>query len=479
MSKNPIDGFFNDAIADHEWLDAKDKKNAPFHDVLTYEKIPELALQWKPEAPRNLEVRQAAAIKQVVDEVKRQIMLGKSLEHVKQTVIDPLSPELKTACKEELVKVAAEFPLLGSVYIEPEAFDGNGVSGCEKGAALLKKNQSKLAVFAVKMAKCGGCSYNRGGQCRLYQKSLVASVPYNERTFTHYQQHLAVASKIASDQKIASKEDLKAALLNKSGSANQAKSVVWHDESKKPVATVQKEKYSPVTDKTSRDIARDLSLKLAKGVDAEVFKNYVTTKYSSVYSTYPEVFKKYADLVGSLGKIFVELEPFGSLLEAKDFISRNAPSVPYVLDTTGKFATSLNAAFLGKTIISSLNQIPLSVWESNLEGKTYKAEDLKANPLAVTKKAFLGTTKKTASAYESPMDIDQAASFDIDFTAWEPKKAPVAATREKKASAKELFKPTNETVSVQGKKVSVKVDKNLEVSDLESPSIDDAMKKYF
>jgi hypothetical protein len=476
MAKNTIDSFLHDAIADHEWLEAKDKKNAPFSDVLPWEQLSNLALQWKPEGPRNLEVQKAAAVKQVANEVKRQLMLGKSLEHVKQTVIDVLSPELKTACKDELVKIAAEFPLLGSVYIEPAAFDANGVTGCEKGSALLGKNQSKLAVYAIKMSKCGGCSYNQGGQCRLYKKALVESVPYTEKTFSHYEKHLAMANKIASSDKIESKEQLKAAFLSRGVSAQQASSVVWHDESKK--AAAPSAKYSAVVDKTSRDIARDLSLKLASGTAPEVFKEYVTSKYASVYGQHPEVFKKYAGYVGSLGKLFVELDPFQSMLEAKDFISRHAPGVPYVLDTTGKHANSLSEAFLGKTIISSLSQIPLSVWEANLEGRQYNAADLKANPLAVTKKAFLEVKKTKTASYESPMDVDKAATFDIDFNAWEPKKK--AEVREKKASAKTVFKKQGpETVTVKNNKVSVKVDKNLEVSELESSSIDDSLKKYF
>src|SRR4051812_6105272 len=113
MKKNSsIDNFLNDQIADHSWLNnAKEKENAPFSDNNHYDKKPELAQQLGPQSPMNTDVQvMARKVAVVVNEVKRQLMLGKSLQHVKETVIDALPSDVKTAAKTELVKIAQEFP---------------------------------------------------------------------------------------------------------------------------------------------------------------------------------------------------------------------------------------------------------------------------------------------------------------------------------------------------------------------------------
>src|SRR5271166_1973355 len=121
MSNNTIDNFFNDNLADHEWLDAKDKVNAPFTAHNPWEAKDPLAMMWMHGSPspdvnvtkpdgsvetstmdghlvtqdaegktfvRDQDGRQvkvnpkvlpktSSQVKKVVDEIKRQLMLGR------------------------------------------------------------------------------------------------------------------------------------------------------------------------------------------------------------------------------------------------------------------------------------------------------------------------------------------------------------------------------------------------------------------
>ena len=474
MAKSTLDGFLSEQIADHEWLDAKDKVNAPFSDRLPYQQLGELAFQYDmPETHSPAKV--AMQVSKVASEVKRQIMLGKTLDHIKTAFIDQLSPELRVACKDELVKIAKEFPLLGNVYIDPSAFDK-----CETGSKVLANNQSRMAIFATKMTKCGGCSYNKGGFCRMYKKALVEQVPYDQKTFEHYQNHLAISQKIATDQKITSKEELVRAIMPRSASGNTvAKSVVYHDESKK--AATPEKKYADVRSKEMTDIARDLSLKLASGTAPDVFKNYVNRTYATQYKKYPELFQKYAALVGSLGRVFVELDAFPSLIEARDFIHKHAAGVLFVLDSTNKYGKGASVV-LGKAVISSLNKIPMEVWAKNLEGKNFSSEELKKNPIAVTKKAFLEVKREKAASAEDFMQVESArSSLKVEVGSEIKNVARVSynSVQEKKVKMASIpgdKKPVQ--VKERNGKVTVMADKDLEI-ELEGINFDDVIKKSF
>jgi len=310
----------------------------------------------------------------------------------------------------------------------------------------------------------------------MYKKALVQEVPYTEKTFSHYQNHLTVSKKIASTHKISSKEELQQALLGKSlPEVREASSVVYHDASKVAFKS-EPQVASKYRDKLERDIAADLSKKLASGVEAESFKQYVTERYSASYKTYPEVFKKYSAYVGSLGRVFVELEPFATALEAKNFIQRHASKVPYVLADGRKSFVEPDGTFLGKTVISSLSEIPLDVWVTNLRGKAFNAHDLSANPLAVTKAAFFAPKVKTASS--APAETYEVGTVDLieqTLTAPTYNKKATAAPQTKTAAK---LKPNKESnVKADGNKVRAVVDKNLEI-EIEPSNYDETISKY-
>ena len=518
MAKNTIDNFFNDAIADHEWLDAKDKVNAPFATHNPWEAIDTLAMMWTP-GNSNADVtvfkpngdketvtmdghivtetadgkilvtdhegvkmekdrKLLASVKKAVQEIKRQMMLGRDLTHIKASVIDKLSPEVKVAAKESIVKLAQEYPLLGSVYIETSPFaTQNGVKGCELGASLLKGNQSKMAIYAVKMEKCAGCTYNRGGTCGVYKKQLVATVKYDEKTLDHYQKHLTVARKVASDQTISSKEDLRAALLGVSSGTRQATTVVYHDESKLQASREEKQGSEGVQSKEKREISKDLSLKLASGMDPKAFKDYVVEKYSQQVKAYPEVFQRYASFVGSLGSVFVEMFPFATVHDAANYYKKHAQHVPFIL-TDGRRLSSVDKTTLGKTVVATLREIPMDNWVKNLRGKSFNAADLSKNPLAVTKMAFLASPprEKKASAGDDMWELDKTLNDTVGekFS----QKNSTHKTQKEFARAKVATKTSSDNITIQGDKVKIKADRGLEIEIEQSSNLDDSIKKY-
>ena len=506
MAKNSIDNFFNDEIANHEWLDAKDKVDAPFATHNPWEAKETLAMDWMAGSPHpdvsvtkpngDIEtstmdghlVTQTAdgkklitdqdgklvkATHAVVQEIKRQMMLGKTLSHIKTSVIDKLSPEVKVAAKSEIIKLAKEYPLLGSVYIETSPFStDNGIKGCESGANRLKNNQSKMAIYAVQMDKCAGCSLNRGGICGLYKKQLVAEVKYGLKTLSHYQNHLNISRKIASDHKIASKEDLRLALLGEATQTREATSVVYHDESKLAASRKSSEVES-FQSKGKRDLANELSIQLAS-MTPEYVKGYITEKYALQVREYPEVFKRYASLVGSLGRVFVELAPFQTVREAADYYKNWG--VPYIL-SDGRRLSSLDKTTLGMKVVSSLKEIPMEYWVKNLRGRAFNATELNQNPLGVTKMAFMNAPVKASGTQESVNTYEIEMTSNAVGEKFAAKNTTHMAPKEA-VKIKTATRTSSDNLTVQDGKVRVMADKGLEIEIDEATDFDVSVQKY-
>lgn len=408
MANKNIDSF----LVDHDWLKAEDKENAPFAANQSHEQLDALANAFSHDLNKPIQVKAAVEeIREVIAAAKRELMMGRSMDHVEKTVLANAKPAVRHVASAEIAKLSSELGLLGSVYIEPAAF-----SSCEDGAKILRNN--RIASYAKKMADCSGCSQNQGGFCRMYKKALVKEVPFDAKTLNHYQEHLVASGKIEEGHKIASKKDLQDAFMSTGSKRAEATSVVFHDESKR---TQKKEaKLDPVVSKEARDIANDLSKRLSAGMEPALFKEYVTTRYASAFKTHANVIKKYADLVGSVGKVFVEIEPFTNIEDARKFFAKHAPQVKYALADSRRTYTSLDEKTLGKTIISSLSEIPTSEWEKNLKraGKAYDTVELAANPVGVTKKAFLDVKQVKKTANET-----FGMERELDLNAHDPKYA--------------------------------------------------------
>jgi hypothetical protein len=410
MANKNIDSF----LVDHEWLQAQSKQNAPFAENQSHEQLDALAnaFSYSNSTDIMLEPKKVkAAVEEVIAAAKRELMMGRSIDHVERTVLANLNPSIRSVVYKEINKLASEVGLLGNVYIDPSAF-----SSCEDGSKVLKNN--RVASFAKKMADCSGCVQNQGGFCRLYKKALVNEVPYDTKTLKQYQEHLIVAGKISPEQKIASKVELQDAFILVDNKKAQATSVVFHDESKRKAKSSNLEET--VSSKVARDIASDLSKRLSAGMEPSLFKEYVSTRYASSFDEHGSVIKKYADLVGSVGKVFVELEPFASIEDARKFFAKHNPNVKYALSDKKRQYTHLDEKALGKKIISSLSEIPTSEWEKNLKraGKNYNSKDLSVNPISVTKKAFLDVRQQKVAQAEK-FEIES----DIDLNGFNPKLA--------------------------------------------------------
>jgi hypothetical protein len=115
-----------------------------------------------------------------------------------------------------------------------------------------------------------------------------------------------------------------------------------------------------------------------------------------------------------------------SVEEARKFYSKHNPNVKYVLADQRKQYTHLDEKTLGKKIVSSLSQIPVSEWERNLKkaGKKYDFKSLADNPISVTKKAFLEPKQQQKVAGESKFEMET----DCDLTGFDPKVASDAVS---------------------------------------------------
>jgi hypothetical protein len=105
---------------------------------------------------------------------------GKDREEIVASLHDTFSSSELAHFKNTVDAALNEYGLFGNVYVSSRLFPR-----CDQGESkdLVSKTS---AMYLVSKQKCKACVYNDGENCLMYQKQLVAKIPYTEQTLNHY-----------------------------------------------------------------------------------------------------------------------------------------------------------------------------------------------------------------------------------------------------------------------------------------------------
>jgi len=398
-----LDSFLNDKkdqLVDFNWLDInpKEYENVPFDPIPEYIAVPKLEEAWKHledksinlvpnsnfnfnyKTPINSSEDTLKEVPELINYVKKSMMAGKTGEDLIEEIRKKASPGLIKSAQEHLKKLSQEHGLLGNVYVDPTAF-----KKCEEGAIYTEK-RSKTAKYVKAMSSCSDCTHNNCGRCSLYKRKIASEINYDKELFSFYEKHLSNLK--CSQVSIQSKDDLRKAFVIKEKSsvkiAENKPSTKKVDKEEKTLEQKKKE-YNEKIKVLKEDlsnfgksgVAKDISTLVIAGYSSKDITDHIKHKYSK------EEFEKNKDVIasilfkqGSLGKIYIEAEniPYKSCLEAKTFLTQNAPNTKYIVVNPNKpFCRCKNRGEFGhkcrnlnKVIIPSLGDIPNSEWSQEM-----------------------------------------------------------------------------------------------------------------
>lgn len=284
------------------------------------------------------------AVEGVIKQAKKEMMIGLKGKELSNKLASLYPPELIVEAKEELIKVAGEQGLLGSVYIDISPFES-----CCDASRVLGKNKIRLAKYVVGDPSKRVCSTHKNGYCKELNKKVVASIEYSEDLINEYTNHLKMAGKISKEASISSKSELRDALnvIPKKASipsdySNEVsefktdinkleKDLISNKAAKE--TSLEKEAASRRFNKV-RPMLAFIQDQMLKGKTGEALKNAVASKYSSKeLLEYKEEISKVANLQGLLGNLYVNVSLYKNPEEAILSIKRASTNPVYIVQS--------------------------------------------------------------------------------------------------------------------------------------------------
>lgn len=348
----------NVRVPDLDWLmlTNEDSKNIPTpHDV---EIIPQLQETWG-----NTDASSAKLISNkirseeskagkiasedingVIDTAKKEMMQGLNGKFLASKLASTYPKNLIAAAKKDLMKLAEEQGLLGSVYVDISPYDS-----CEQASEVLGKNKIRLAKYVVGEPKRKVCSSHHTGYCKHLGKKVVPSIEYNSSLLYDYTNHLHIAGILKDNERVNTKEELRNAIL-KSASVREPSTFEANDvpevEEEKPiegsVKDLQKalmsdvEKIVPQTSETAglKPVLAFIQNEMLKGKMGEDLKESISHKITNeTIKKYASQIKKAVSLQGLLGNVYVDISYYNKPQEAIQAIKNASTSPSYIIQT--------------------------------------------------------------------------------------------------------------------------------------------------
>lgn len=317
-------------IPDLDWATLS-KKNIP--SELPVESIPQLQEAWTHNNEPSTRLISNATVKGgvnaktaskediagVVNQAKKEMMLGYTGKQLADRLASLYMPELIQAAKDELVKLASEQGLLGKVYIDLTPFDS-----CHEASTVLGKNRIRTARYVVGNPTRRVCSSHHDGFCKELNKRVKSAMDYSEPVLQEYTTHLRVAGVINASETITSKDNLREAFLRQpevapvvvAKEAAPVDMVKVHND-----FSVQLEKSAASQEKlaaqqrffAARPILAFMQDQLLKGKSGESLKESIRQKFSSTdIIKFASEIAKVASLQGVLGNIYVDVSYYNT-----------------------------------------------------------------------------------------------------------------------------------------------------------------------
>lgn len=338
-------------IPDLDWM-VLSKENIP--SEFPVESIPQLQEAWthtneaSTRLVSNATVKGGLSVKKasqedisgVVNQAKKEMMLGYTGKGLAERLASMYMPDLISAAKEELVKLASEQGLLGKVYIDLSPFDS-----CHEAAKILGKNRIRTARYVIGNPRRSVCSSHKDGFCKELNKRTREAMDYTEPVLNEYTTHLRVAGVIGNSETISSKENLRDAFLRQpvKASVEVAKEAAPVDMEKvQRDFSAELEKNAAVKEKQAaeqrffeaRPILAFMQNQLLKGKVGSSLKESLLHKYSSneIAKFSPEI-AKVASLQGLLGNIYVDVSYYKTPEEAVQAIKTASTNPIYLVQS--------------------------------------------------------------------------------------------------------------------------------------------------
>lgn len=366
MSLGDISNFMSEEkeavkLPDLDWLalDIKDKDNYPTPNNV--ESIPQLVQQWSHNdvhtaelipnqisvAPMTEKKASSGEIQSVVDTAKKEMMKGLVGKGLVERLSSLYQKDLLIAAKDELSKVAQEQGLLGNVYIDLSPFES-----CAEASKVLGHNRIRMAKYVVGQPKRHVCASHTAGTCKELRKKVVASMEYNQDLMDEYTTHLRIAGIISPETKLASKEDLRMAIV---ASKNSKKKDVeekelndqptlldetikeaFEKELNRSVADIQSSQQ-PSGFERIRPVLALIQDEMLKGRMGDALKGCIKKKVATeLINEYQEQIKKIAALQGLLGNVYVDVSFYKSPEDAIHAIKTATTNPTYIMQSVSK-----------------------------------------------------------------------------------------------------------------------------------------------
>jgi hypothetical protein len=461
-------------VPDLDWLSLKagEYDNIPTENHV--EIIPQLQEQWSKKEDRSTTLApntSAAAmpkkeafskedIEGVIKSAKLAAMQGTTGKMLAKELEKRYPASLIVAAKDELVKVAGEQGLLGNVYVDLTPF-----SSCKEASNKLGSNKIRSAQYVVGECK-HVCATHHTGYCSELKKTVVEKMSYDEDTLKSYENHLKVVGKLASDEKIDSKDALQEALLkssapkadNKAGDtefSDPNKSFEDLDKKKEAFEKELKKKEASIRDEQASDRFESAKPVLAfiqdnmlKGKIGDSLKEVIAKNLDEdSIRKYSSEINKMVSLQGLLGNVYVDVSYYKNASDAINSIKKASTSPQYLVQTVtaGEFDDTLSrvSKATGCAILPQDGKIDTKIAHSYIDdimfsdrialdkGAEFKTSiEAGENALGIIREAFIATLSHKKSV--------KTAGAKMTLTSKGERKASVDTNHLKTASYKAI-----------------------------------------
>ena len=430
-SLGDITGMISQELPDLSWLEI-DSNPLPTLSNPNYV-VPELVEVWSWEEPKNMAVNltpnsiscgppirvvSSTEIEDAVKATKKAMMQGLKGEELASHVAAKVDPEVLSAAKDELTKLASEEGLLGHVYIDLSPFDTT-----REAALLLGGSRLKMASFAVGCPAKETSFIDPSGNVRNVGLPHSASQDIGPDLVRKYASSLT-ESGYGCDG-ISDKESLRMAFISgpkteeKIYGADEVKQTpVDTDEVIKKAAGIsQRSAAAAEADATwSRDrrILSYLQEEMVKGKTGLALTASLTSKFDPhSISLASDRIAKFASLQGVLGQLYVDVSLPGSTEDAIRMI-KSASNKPFFIMSSKEGMGNRLDAVASATGCSVLTREGISAKQASgviaSLASTGRIESDLATDLNMRVASGEGTMSVLRSAYSVALTTNRKAS---------------------------------------------------------------------
>jgi len=320
------------------------------------------------------------------------IMAGLSDSLIEKNLKSEFSSSQIRSASVNARQLLGERHLLGKVYINASHFPRCAQRGSHKD--FVRKHASK-ALYVLAKDECNGCVHNNCGNCSVFKKRIVSSVPYDEYTFAHYLTGLVAEKRLIPEEtaNIPTDSEGRKKLLELGFSRSPAFA--------RSVQTIQYQNTEKKTDAVTMDDIRGyMARQASRGPDpmpssiylvaAKKLQHGVISSDSLAASSNPEI-RKLASEYGIIGHTYLDADALGGCAAALDFINKKRVRPSFVLlrstdaEVSSKPFTELaqitkvtaNYPKLGKEHL--INALELAVTQNRISAKNAQSVLKKAS----------------------------------------------------------------------------------------------------